>query len=181
MDYATAQAARVDGYAAALLEIARAEGDQATLVDELHAASAGLSSHGELIETLRDPRVPSERKHAILDDLLGSRASEVTVAAMSFLVSAGQAKNLGAIAARLAELSAEAEGEVVAEVRVPMELAAGQQERLRVALEQATKKRVQVRVVVDPSVMGGAVTKIGDTVLDGSVQSRFVELREQWG
>ena len=181
MDEATAVTDRIDGYAAAMLAIARAEGESEQIVSEIHAASMALSSHGELVETLRDPRVPAERKQAIVDDLLTSRARPVTVAAIGFLVSAGQAKHLGAIASRLADMAAEAEGEVVAEVRAPMELDAEQTERLRLALERATNRRVQVKVIVDPTVIGGVVTKIGDTVLDGSLQSRFVELREQWG
>jgi F0F1-type ATP synthase delta subunit len=40
---------------------------------------------------------------------------------------------------------------------------------------------VQVKAVTDPAVLGGIVTKIGDTVFDGSVKSRFDDLREQWG
>lgn len=181
MDLATAQADRVDGYAAALLDIARAEGGDVDLVDEIHAAANALSGNTELIEVLRDPRVPTERKQGIVDDLLGARASTVTVAAINFIVAAGQARSLSDIAARLATLAAEAEGEVVAEVRAPMELDAEQVARLQEALSGATKKRVQVKVIVDPSVVGGVVAKVGDTVLDGSIRGRFTELREQWG
>ena len=181
MDLATAQAGRVDGYAAALLDIATVESGETDLVDEMHAAASALASNADLVETLRDPRVPGERKQGIVDDLLGAKASPVTVAAMNFLVAAGQAKHLSDIALKLAELSADAEGEVVAEVRSPMELDAGQIERLQAALSRATNKKVQVKVVVDPSVVGGLVAKVGDTVLDGSVRGRFNELREQWG
>ena len=105
----------------------------------------------------------------------------VTVAAINFLVASGQARRLDEIAKRLAFLAAEAEGEVVAEVRAPLDLDADQIDRLSAALSKATGKRIQVKVIVDPSVIGGVVTKVGDTVLDGSVQNRFNELREQWG
>lgn len=181
MDLATAQAGRVDGYAAALLDIAKAESGDVDLVDEMHAAAKALSGNAELIEALKDPRVPGERKQGIVNDLLDAHASPVTVAAMNFVVSAGQAKSLSDIASRLAEMSADAEGEVVAEVRAPMELSESQVERLQAALSGATNKKVQVKVVVDPSVVGGLVAKVGDTVLDGSIQGRFGELREQWG
>jgi F-type H+-transporting ATPase subunit delta len=66
-------------------------------------------------------------------------------------------------------------------VRAPFALDDSQIERLKTALSSATGKRIQVKVVVDPSVIGGVVAKVGDTVLDGSVQHRFAELREQWG
>ncbi len=181
MTTGTAQGSHVDGYAAALLDIANAEADSAAAIDELYRAAAGLSTNDELIDVLGDPRIPGERKQGIVDDILGGRASRVTVAAMSFVVAAGQAKRLGEIAARLAELAADAEGEVVAEVRAPYALDEGQIERLTAALSSTTGKRIQVKVVVDPTVIGGVVAKVGDTVLDGSVQHRFTELREQWG
>ncbi len=179
MENATAQANRIDGYASALLDIAVAEG--VGVADEMFRAAQALNGNAELIDALSDSRVPAERKQGIVDDLIGSRASKVTVAAINFVVAAGQARHLGEIATKLAELAAEAEGEVVAEVRAPLDLDADQLDRLTAALSKATGKRVQVKVIVDPSVIGGVVAKVGDTVLDGSVQSRFTELREQWG
>jgi F-type H+-transporting ATPase subunit delta len=181
MDTATDQLGRVDGYAAALLDIARAEGETSGLTDEIFTAANALAGNGELIDVLADARVPQDRKQGIVDDLLGKRASRVTVAAINFVVAAGQAKHLGDIAAKLVALAAEAEGEVVAEIRTPMDLDPSQIERLTAALNSATGRRVQVKVVIDPTVIGGLVAKVGDTVLDGSVQNRFTELREQWG
>jgi F-type H+-transporting ATPase subunit delta len=76
---------------------------------------------------------------------------------------------------------AEHEGTVVAEVQSAVALDAGQIARLEAALSRATGKRVQAKVVTDPALMGGLVAKIGDTVFDGSVKSRFSDVREQWG
>jgi F-type H+-transporting ATPase subunit delta len=181
MDDATAQTAHVERYASALLNVAGAEIDPSAAADEIFRAAQGLSGHTELIETLADPRIPAEIKQGIVDDLLDSRASKVTVAAMNFVIGVGLAKQLSAIASRLVELAADAEGEVVAEVRSAIELNPVQIERLRAAINSVTGKRVQVKTVIDPSVIGGLVAKVGDTVLDGSVQHRFSELREQWG
>jgi F-type H+-transporting ATPase subunit delta len=44
-------------------------------------------------------------------------------------------------------------------------------------LSQATGKRVEVKVVVDPTVLGGLVTRIGDTVIDGTVRHGLEELK----
>ena len=179
MGHETAHATYIDGYASGLLGIASVEGEG--IVDEIFGAAHALNGNAELINVLADNRIPAERKQGIIDDLLGQRASNVTVAAINFLVASGQARRLDEIAKRLAFLAAEAEGEVVAEVRAPLDLDADQIDRLSAALSKATGKRIQVKVIVDPSVIGGVVTKVGDTVLDGSVQNRFNELREQWG
>lgn len=181
MTVGTSSGSKVDGYAAALLDIANTEPEPASVLDEMYRAATGLAGNAELVDVLGDPRVPGERKQGIVADILGSRATNVTVAAISFLVAAGQSSHLADIAARLAELAADAEGEVVAEVRTATELSDDQVARLAAALEKKTGKKIQVKIVVDPSVIGGVVAKVGDTVLDGSVQHRFTELREQWG
>jgi len=54
-------------------------------------------------------------------------------------------------------------------------------ERLTAKLAEMTGRRVRVSVTVDPSLIGGIVAKVGDTVFDGSVLSRLKELREVWG
>jgi len=171
----------VDGYAAALLDIFRAEGDAERLSGEFFQVAQALDSNTELRVALTDPQLPVERRQGIVDELLATRASPVTVAAVNLLVATGRARDLTAVASRLVETAAEEEGSVVAEVRAAIDLDPAQVARLEERLSAATGKRVQVTVIVDPSVVGGVVTKIGDTVFDGSVKSRLDELREQWG
>ncbi len=103
------------------------------------------------------------------------------VASINFVVAVGQAKFLDDLASLLAEVAAEEEGTVVAEVRSAVALDADQVIRLEIALSEATGKRVQAKVVTDPSIMGGLVAKIGDTIFDGSVRGRLDDVREQWG
>ena len=68
-------------------------------------------------------------------------------------------------------------GHEVAEVRSAVPLDDAQVQRLATALGRATKKNIEVRVVVDPSLMGGIVATIGDTVIDGSVRHRLEQLK----
>ncbi len=49
--------------------------------------------------------------------------------------------------------------------------------RLAAALQKATGKAVDVRVVIDESVMGGLVATVGDTVIDGSIASKLDQMR----
>ena len=65
----------------------------------------------------------------------------------------------------------------VAEVRSAVPLDDDQQRRLSAALVNATGKQVELKVVVDPSVLGGLVAQVGDTVIDGSVRSRLQQLQ----
>jgi F-type H+-transporting ATPase subunit delta len=77
----------------------------------------------------------------------------------------------------LVQRSAEETHKVVAEVRSSIELTEDQRTRLAAAIQKATGKSVDVTVIVDPTVLGGIVTTVGDTVIDGSVKSRLEQLK----
>lgn len=168
----------IEGYAAGLLEIARAEGDLDRVGDELFRVARAVESSGELREALVDPQLPRERKSAIVGQLVGGRASTVTVALVDFVVGMDRARDLTAIADRLVERIAADQGKAVAQVRAAVELDDATVQRLEEALSRATGRQVLVKATVDPSVLGGIVAQIGDTVIDGSVRRRLNSLRQ---
>jgi F-type H+-transporting ATPase subunit delta len=171
----------IEGYAVGLLEIAAAEGGKDVVADELSRIARAFERSEELRNTLSDIKVPVELKKAAVTEILDGRASKVSIALINLLVGAGRSGDFVAIADRMAQLAAEREELTLAEVRAAIELDEATVARLEARLAEATGKRVKVKVVVDPSVVGGVVTKIGDTVFDGSVKSRLQELREAWG
>jgi F-type H+-transporting ATPase subunit delta len=169
---------RTDVYAAALLQVAKAEGSLDTVEDELFRVARTLEANDELRNTLTDPAIPVDRRQAIVEDLLAGKASPVTTALVSFVVGAGRGRELPAIIDKLVSEAAEERQEAVAEVRTAIPLTDDQKQRLADALNHATGKRVSVKVVVDPSVLGGLVARVGDTVIDGTVRHRLEQLRE---
>ena len=68
----------------------------------------------------------------------------------------------------------------VAEVRSAIELTDDQKQRLAAALSNRLGLEVEVKVIVDPAVLGGVIAQVGDTVIDGSVRTRLTQLREQF-
>jgi F-type H+-transporting ATPase subunit delta len=55
------------------------------------------------------------------------------------------------------------------------------QERLAAALERMQGRPMRLQVVVDPSIMGGVVVRIGDEIIDGSVRRQLVRARNELG
>jgi F-type H+-transporting ATPase subunit delta len=174
-------ATRIDGYARALLAVADAEGEASNVGDELFRVAQAFGKSDELARSLTDPLIPFERKERIVSDLIGGRVSHVTVSLLNLLVAANRFRDLGAIANLMGELMAESRDMAVAEVRTAVDLDPATLDRLVQRLAAATGKRLTPQVIVDPSVVGGVVAKVGDTVFDGSVRSRLQELREAWG
>ena len=170
----------IDAYAAALLAVVRAEGDSGA-DDEILRFAQAVESNEELRSTLSDANVPAATRQQVGEDILGGKASNVATAAVSMVVGAGRGAELPAIARALAHKLAASKGREVAEVRSAVALSDDQVARLTDSLKSATGRDVDVRVTVDPSVLGGVVTTIGDTVIDGSVRNRLAQVKSRLG
>ena len=170
--------ATVRGYAAAIFELARGEGVMELVEGELFRVARALEGSDELREALSDIRLPMERKQAVIDDLLGGRAHRLTTAFASFAVGLGKGGDLAAIADEFTFRSAQARDRAVAEVRSAIPLDEATIDRLAEALAARIGNQVEVRVVIDESILGGLVARVGDTVIDGSVRKRLEQLRE---
>jgi F-type H+-transporting ATPase subunit delta len=169
---------RIEGYAAAAYALAKAEGELDTVEQEMFAVGRAVETSPELRDALTDPRLPLERKEAIVRDVVGAHASRVTVNLVSMIVAQGRGGELREIAGALSGQRASAAGKTVAEVRSAVPLDDATVARLATALERKTGRQVEIKTIVDPSILGGIVTRLGDTVIDGSVARSLRSLRE---
>ncbi len=169
---------RVSAYAEALYQIVRAEDESGEAEDELFRFARIVEGNDELRDTLADPHIPVSRRQQVIEDLLSGRAEAVTVSVVSMLAANGRIRDLPAIVDSMVERSAREANKEVAEVRSAIALTEDQRSRLADALGRATGKEVEVKVILDPSIKGGLVAQVGDTVIDGTVRHRLELLRE---
>ena len=168
---------RVDAYATALFEVARGEQDLSRVEDELFTVANRVQENDALRDALTDQSLPVDLRQGIVEDLLGGRASTTTANLVSMIVGAGRARDLPAIIEKFLEKAAGSRSETLAEVISAVPLEGDQEERLAEALSKKFKRRVSLKVTVDPSIQGGLIVRTGDTVIDGSVRSRLEQLK----
>jgi F-type H+-transporting ATPase subunit delta len=168
---------RIDAYANALFEVASAEGRLDEVEDELFRFSRALQSSDSLRNTLTDEALPAARRQAVVEDLLGGKATPTTVQLVGFVIGSGRGRDLPAIIARLVERAASTKQRAVAEVRSAVPLTDDQKTRLAAALANATGKAVEVKVIIDPAVLGGLLAQVDDQVIDGTVRHRLDQLK----
>jgi F-type H+-transporting ATPase subunit delta len=171
--------ALIEGYARALFEIARAEGTLDEVEDELFRFARSYESSDALRTTLTDENLPAEKRQAIVEDLLDGKATATTVQLISMVVGSGRGRDLPAIVDSLVERASSAKQLDTAEVRTAVPLTADQLDRLKAALENATGKSLNLKATVDPSVVGGIVATVGDTVIDDTVRTRIDQLKSR--
>lgn len=172
---------RVGAYAEAVLTLARAEGVQERVEDELSRFAAALRGSDELQSTLADSAIDVERRLRITDDLLRGQAHAATAAVVSMVVAAGRGGELVEIIDVAIDRAAAGRNRRVARVRSAVELTGEQRVRLAEAIKVSAGLDVEIQAVVDPGVVGGVVTEIGDDVIDGSVRSRLQQMRSGLG
>lgn len=171
----------IAGYAEALFAVAKAEDALPAVENELWAFGKALEQNTELRQALTDASLPIENKKAVVQDLIGDRANPVTVSLLGFVIDAGRAREVPEIVQMLASMAAAARQHGLAEVRSAVDLNEDQRGRLSEALSRATGRSIEVKVVVDPTVVGGLVARVGDEVFDGSLATRLDDAKQHLG
>ncbi|HLG92471.1 MAG TPA: F0F1 ATP synthase subunit delta, partial [Acidimicrobiales bacterium] len=120
--------------------------------------------------------IPNQRK--VVRDLLAGRARPQTVALAAYAVGAGRPRDPVAALSWMAEQVAAERNLRVAQVRSARPLDPDQQRRLAGALSRRVDRPVELRVTLDPSLIGGVVVLVGDIVVDASLRRRLDQLRQ---
>jgi F-type H+-transporting ATPase subunit delta len=169
----------VHGYAEALFVVAEAEGERGAVEDQLYAFGKLVERDAKVRDALADPALPVENKRGLIHDLLGPAANPVAENLLGLVVELGRGREISHIVGGFVGISAERRQHQVAEVRSAVPLDEARRQRLAAALSKATGRSVEVKVVVDPSVMGGVVARLGVVVFDGTVRTRLRVARER--
>lgn len=165
-------------YAKALFGLAQDERRHREVRGELERLSAVFAESREVSAALLTPMHPAAERKAALREI-GARvgASPLVQNFLAFLVDQRRLIQFDAIAAAYAALADQAEGLLMADVKVASPLDDRRKDRLRRALSARTGREVKLNIEVDPSLIGGAIAKVGDLVFDGSLRTQLEKLR----
>ncbi|MEE8166261.1 MAG: ATP synthase F1 subunit delta [Myxococcota bacterium] len=165
-------------YAKALFGLARDERRQREVREELERLVSLFDETRELREALLTPLHPAaERKAALRAISQGASVSSMVQNFLAFLIDQRRLIDLGAIVTAYAELADAEAGLITAEVVVASPLDDRRRDRLRRALSERTGREVQLQIEIDPTLIGGAIAKVGDLVFDGSLRTQLGQLR----
>jgi F-type H+-transporting ATPase subunit delta len=175
----TAVRERIRGFADRLFQEAERRESIDELEDEVVRFAHIVEANRGLRQVLGDPNRPVGQRVALISDLLRDKVKPATARLVEYVLKAGHIRDLAATLEWVAGLAADERGRRVANVRSAVELDEGEYARLTQALERTAGRPVEVRVQIDPSLLGGMAVEIGDTVIDGSVRRRLDQLRER--
>jgi F-type H+-transporting ATPase subunit delta len=171
----------VEGYAQAILAAAEAEDALGPVEDELYEFAKAVDTNTGLREALTDAALPIENKKGLIRDILSERANPLVPTLIGFVVEAGRARELGKIVEACPAHAPQRRAHALAAGRKAVPLDDATRKRLAAALSKATGNDVEIKVAVDPSLVGGVVARVGDEVFDGSIASRLDDAKLQMG
>ncbi len=166
-------------YASALFAAARKLGKNDSIEDDLSALNQLWRQVPALRQTLESPLVPGERKHSLIDKALAKEIDPLSCSFLHLLVDKRREDLLPAVGEEYLRQADELKGLLRAHATVAAPLDHTQQTSLVAGLASRTGKLIELTVEVDPSVIGGVVVRMLDTVIDGSVRGALDRLQEQ--
>ena len=165
-------------YASALFGAASKAGLVDQVESDLGLASYALESSPDLLETIRSPLVPVATKKDILRDVFGGKVQEITLSYLNLLVEKHREDAILPTEKLYVLLANEARGVITVRVESAVALTGDEESRIIAQLSRTTGKTVQLDSEVVPDHMGGALVRIGDTVIDGTIRGQLEALRE---
>lgn len=162
-------------YAKAVFDLAKESGDYESWSAALSQLSM-IAQDEEFVQLVNDPRVTNQQQVDLLSDLAKDSLPANGDNFLQLLVQNDRLTAIGDIASQYADLVAKEQSLISAEVVTAMPLSDEQQAQLKSALETRLNSKVEINQVVDQSLLGGAIIKAGDLVIDGSAKGRIEKL-----
>ena len=166
-------------YAKSLVNLADNEKNLDNTGKDLTAIAEAYKENSELRQVLSDTKVSSGVKLKILKDVLSKiKASTLVDKFSRYLLAKRRINFLPDIERAYNLLLQEKLGRIEAKITTASELPKETVRKLIDAISVYSGKEVEVNVNIDPSIIGGIVTRIGSTVIDGSIQTYLNQIRQ---
>ena len=165
------------GYARALFEMAQAEGVVSRVEEELFRLRELLKGHSELLQFLKDPNIKAEGKRQALGELFQSRVHPLVLTTLMSLSDQDRGGRVLPVIEEFSGIAATARQKATGEVTTAIPLDEATLARLTTELNRVTGKNVQLFQKVDASILGGAIIKVGEQIIDGSLRRKLDQIQ----
>ncbi len=165
-------------YAEAAFEIAR-EKDALPTWSRMLALVASVASDAGMRSALASPKLGDAEKESLFLSVAGEGLDDDARSFVRVLIEADRIALAPQILAIYEQRRHDAEGVALARIESAMPVSGDELAALSAALERRFKRRIEAKVEVDPSLIGGARITVGDTVIDDSVLGKLTAMKNQ--
>lgn len=146
---------------------------------EILAFMAAVASEPEIKVIFDSPKLNHSERAEFFLKVCADKQTPTAANLVKLLAENRRLPVIPSIAAQYEEYRALAENQVEATIISAQAVSASEQKRIKAALEKRLGKQITLKTEIDESLIGGAVIKAGDTVIDGSLKARVGKLATQ--
>jgi len=153
--------------------------DPAATLRETHSLAALVAASQTLRDVWETPSIPAEQKRAVLDAIVARE--EISRPVRNFIAVLIDHRRIHFLEPIVRQFELELNqrmGFAEAEITSARELTAAEKKALEAEIEKLTGKKVHARYASNPSIIGGAIIRVGSTIFDGSITGQLEKIRE---
>lgn len=166
-------------YAQALINLAQQQNVLGEVTEDIHSLKALRESDEAFARFLGAVTIPEDEKIQTLAKIFTGRVHPLTLQTLNAMARRERLVFLPGLFLAFDDILARLAGRVDAELTSAQPLAEATLNRIREAVSRSTGKTPEITVKVDPALIGGMRLRIGDTLIDGSVETQLEKLQEQ--
>lgn len=168
-------------YAKSLLDLAKEQKKVEEVLDDIHSFKKAIENR-DLYLLTKSPIVSYSKKQAIFDKIFGGNFDKLTLAFFDIVLRKGREMYLPEVAESFINQYNTLKGISKVEVTSATQMSAKTLEAIRSKLiaSSVTDESIEFTSVVDPSIIGGVIIRIGDKLYDASVQRKLKELKKEF-
>jgi F-type H+-transporting ATPase subunit delta len=164
-------------YAQAVFDIAKQKNKLDDWANDLSLMAQAIAQR-DALRFLENPKVSRAKKMTFVRETLQNKISPEIYNLAVLLVQRGRQVQAGVVEQEYTNLLNKLRGIETAYVTTAVEMTAQEETAVKARLNQITGKQVTIKKEIDPSIIGGVVARVGDTLIDGSIKSRLESLRK---
>lgn len=165
-------------YAKAILEMAQASGSAAQVNDDMGLIAATINDNAELNGFINSPTIRGEVKESALKEVFASSAN-ITQGLFKLLLENKRFELLGAIATEYKKQYDQMNGVEEATVTTAFPITPELEAKVIDKIKELSDKKITLKNIVDPAIIGGFILRIGDRQFNASVANRLLKLKRE--
>ncbi|WP_298237163.1 ATP synthase F1 subunit delta [uncultured Algibacter sp.] len=166
-------------YAKAILSLASDQKSTDVVNNDMKSIAKTIAENQDLSNMLQSPVIPSSAKKAVLLDVFKS-SNKTTLSLINILISNNRIDILGNVASKYNQLFDQSKGIEIATVTTAIALTADLKKKVLAKAKELTGKNVEVENIIDESILGGFILRIGDVQYNASVVNQLSKLKREF-
>lgn len=166
-------------YAKAVLELAKDQKATDVVNDDMKLIAKTITDSKDLSDMLQSPVVRSSEKKSVLLEVF-KNSNKITGSLINTLISNKRLSILGEVASKYNLLYDQLKGTEVAKVTTAVPLTDDLKKKVLAKVKELTGKDVEVKNIIDESILGGFVLRVGDIQYNASIANKLNKLKREF-